>query len=162
MRTLLAPLICKPVLLSKTWLPGKNTTTASGMWHVTYLKVQHITNNYKQPLEHNHCHHEISITVWNRTCQLSPFFWPVSYSSGQKHIHLLSPVNTRHARHLITSGKSETAAAVAKARQDITNHPVSPLTVRRALKEHGFKAVTEKKKALLICQTQEREVGLCY
>ena len=65
------------------------------------------------------------------------------------HPTLLSPANKRHARHLITSGKSETAAGVARALQDIINHPVSPNTVRRALREQGLKTVTKKKKALL-------------
>ena len=65
------------------------------------------------------------------------------------HPALLSPANKRHARHLITSGKSETAAGAARALQDIINHPVSPITVRRALIEQGLKAVTKKKKALL-------------
>ena len=51
------------------------------------------------------------------------------------HPILLSLTNKRHARHLITSGKSETATQVARALQGIINHPVSPNTVRRALRE---------------------------
>jgi len=61
----------------------------------------------------------------------------------------LSPSNIRHAQHLISSGKVDTAVEVAKALSNITNKPLSPQTVCRSLKAAGMRAVAKKKKPFL-------------
>jgi transposase len=61
----------------------------------------------------------------------------------------LSPANIRYARHLITSGRVDTATEVAQIISDSLGHPVSAQTVRRALKQSGLKAVVKKKRPLL-------------
>jgi len=61
----------------------------------------------------------------------------------------LTPTMKRHAKYLIISRKSDTAAGVAKSLQNNLNHSVSAETVRRALKNEGLKAVTKKKRPFL-------------
>lgn len=62
----------------------------------------------------------------------------------------LSPRNVHYATRLITSGEVDTAPEVARALQDVTNKPVSPSTVRRALKNVGMKAAVKQKKPRLL------------
>src|SRR5438876_5456792 len=69
----------------------------------------------------------------------------------------LSPANTRHAIHLIRTGKAENAAQVTKPLQDIINQPLSTKTVHRHLKKAGLKTVVKCKRPLLTkCQKKER------
>lgn len=65
------------------------------------------------------------------------------------HPKKLSPTNRRHAMHLITSRRAETAVDVAKSLRTIVDQPLSVDTVRRCLKEGGMKAVVKRKKPLL-------------
>ncbi len=55
----------------------------------------------------------------------------------------------RHALRAINTGKAENAVQATKMLKDITNEPIHPQTVRRALKKAGMKAVVKKKKPLL-------------
>src|ERR1700679_1477532 len=61
----------------------------------------------------------------------------------------LSPVNIRHAVHLITTRKAENAVQVTKSLQNITNQSLSPTTVQRHLKKASMKAVVKTKRPLL-------------
>ena len=61
----------------------------------------------------------------------------------------LSPTNIRHAVHLLSTDRAESAVQVARHLRDITNTPLSPQTVRRHLKKAGLKAVVRKNKPLL-------------
>jgi Transposase/DDE superfamily endonuclease len=61
----------------------------------------------------------------------------------------LSPANIRHAQHLISSGKAETAVDVAKSLSQVNNQTLSAQTVHRGLKAAGMKAVTKKKRPIL-------------
>lgn len=62
---------------------------------------------------------------------------------------LLTEHDIRHACHLITSGRADTAVEVTQELRDITNKPLSTETVRRALRSAGFKATVKKKKPRL-------------
>ena len=46
----------------------------------------------------------------------------------------VTPTNTRHMVHLLSSGRAENAVQVSRELRDITNTPVSPQTARRRLK----------------------------
>ena len=61
----------------------------------------------------------------------------------------LSDTNIRHASHLLSSGKADTAVDVTKTLSSITSQSISAQTTRRYLKRHGLKAVVKKKKPLL-------------
>jgi len=61
----------------------------------------------------------------------------------------LSPANTRHAIHLITSRKAENAVQITKTLKDIINQPLSAKTVRRHLSQAGMKAVVKRKRPFL-------------
>ena len=61
----------------------------------------------------------------------------------------LSPINIRHAQHLITSGQAENAVQVTKALVNITNQPLSASTVCTHLKKSGIKAVVKSKHPFL-------------
>jgi transposase len=61
----------------------------------------------------------------------------------------LSPANTRHAVHLIHTGKAENAAQITKPLADIINQPLSSKTVHRHLKKAGMKAVVKRKRPFL-------------
>jgi transposase len=61
----------------------------------------------------------------------------------------LSPTNTRSIVTQITTGKASNAVEATKHINSIISNPVSSQTVRRALKNNSFKAVTKKKKPLL-------------
>jgi transposase len=88
----------------------------------------------------------ISISTISRICSK---YLPTLPKSTGGHPKKLSPTNTCHAVHLITSGKAETAVDIAKTLQTITNNPISAHTVQRSLKSAGMKAVVKKKKPLL-------------
>jgi transposase len=62
---------------------------------------------------------------------------------------ILSDANIRHAVHLITTQKAETATQVAKTLGNIIQSSVSSKTVARHLKQVGMKAVVKKKRPLL-------------
>src|SRR3979490_1129390 len=62
----------------------------------------------------------------------------------------LSPTDKRSNLPQITTGKAANAVQVTKHINTIISHPVCPQTVRNVLKQHSFKAVTKKKKPLLI------------
>ena len=61
----------------------------------------------------------------------------------------LSPANTRHAIHLITSRKAENAVQITRTLKDIINQPLSAKTVQRHLSQAGMKAVVKKKRPFL-------------
>ena len=61
----------------------------------------------------------------------------------------ISPTTTRHAIHLIHSGKADNAAQVTKPLADIINQPLSTRTVRRHLKKAGMRAVVKRKRPYL-------------
>jgi transposase len=61
----------------------------------------------------------------------------------------LSPANTRHAIHLITSRKAENAVQITKTLRNITNQPLSAKTVRRHLGQAGMKAVVKRNRPFL-------------
>jgi transposase len=61
----------------------------------------------------------------------------------------LTPTNTRHAIHLITSRKAENAVQITKTLRDITNQPLSAKTVHRHLSQAGMKAVVKRKRPFL-------------
>src|SRR5258705_4849395 len=67
----------------------------------------------------------------------------------------LSPVNLRHATHLISSRKSETATAIAKSLSTIISQPLSAQTVRNHLKKMGMKAVVKQKRPFLSKKHQQ-------
>src|SRR5882762_3060850 len=83
----------------------------------------------------------------------------VSRISCKHHSHLpkssggcpskLTPADICYAQHLITSRKAENAVQVTKTLLDIKNHPLSPQTVHRQLKEAGMKSAVKKKKPIL-------------
>jgi len=62
----------------------------------------------------------------------------------------ISKSNKRFIRRLVLSGKAETAPQVATQLKTASNVTVSLDTIRRALKDVGLKAVTKKKKPLLL------------
>lgn len=61
----------------------------------------------------------------------------------------VSTATTRHAIHLIRTGKAENAAQLTKPLSDIINQPLSTQTVRRHLKKAGLKAVVKRKRPFL-------------
>ena len=61
----------------------------------------------------------------------------------------VSPATTRHAIHLICTGKAENAAQLAKPLADIINQSLTTRTVRRHLKKAGLKAVVKRKRPFL-------------
>ena len=61
----------------------------------------------------------------------------------------LSPANTRHAIHLIQTGKAENAAQITNPLADIINQPLSTKTIRRTLKKAGMRAVVKRKRSFL-------------
>ena len=61
----------------------------------------------------------------------------------------LSPATTRHAIHLIRTGKADNAAQITKPLADIISQPLSTRTVSRHLKKAGMKAVVKRKRPFL-------------
>ena len=70
----------------------------------------------------------------------------------------LSPANTRHAIHLIRTGKAENAAQVTKPLQDIINKPLSTKIVHRHLNNAGLKAVVKRKRPFLSKQHRKERL----
>ena len=65
------------------------------------------------------------------------------------HPSKLSPTNIRHAVHLLSTDRAESAVQVARHLRDVTNTPLPLQTVRRHSKKAGLKAVVKKNKPLL-------------
>ena len=72
----------------------------------------------------------------------------IPVSSGG-HPLKLSDANVRHATHLLTSGKANTAVDITKSLSSIIEQPLSAQTTRRHLRGHGLKAVVKQKRPLL-------------
>jgi transposase len=71
----------------------------------------------------------------------------------------ISPVDVRHAVHLLTSQKADNAVQVTRALSNITNQPLHPNTVRHHLKKSGMKAVTKKKRPLLSAKNRKARLN---
>jgi Transposase len=65
------------------------------------------------------------------------------------HPSKLTPANTRHAIHLITSRKAENAVQITRTLKDIINQPLSAKTVHCHLSQAGMKAVAKRKRPFL-------------
>jgi DDE superfamily endonuclease/Transposase len=75
--------------------------------------------------------------------------YPHIHVSSGGHPPKLSDTNIRHAAHLLSSGKADTAVDVTKTLSSIISQPLSAQTTRRYLKKHGLKAAVKQKKPLL-------------
>lgn len=110
------------------------------------------TNHILSLLDSGHSAHHISSTT-NFSLGTISNLRLKHRSSLQKSVggrpSKLSAANTRHAMHLMRTGKAENAAQLTKPLQDIINQSLSTKTVRRHLKGAGCKAVVKRKRPLL-------------
>jgi len=74
----------------------------------------------------------------------------------------LSSANVRHAIHLISTQKAETAVEVTKTLSNIINQPLHPSTTRRYLKKAGMKAVVKSKHPLLSTKHRKARLDFAY
>ena len=74
----------------------------------------------------------------------------------------LSPANVRHAIHLISTQKAETAVEVTKTLSNIINQPLHPCTTRHCLKKAGMKAVVKSKHAFLSTKHCKARLDFAY
>ena len=77
------------------------------------------------------------------------------------HPSKLSPANTRHAIHLIHTGKAENAAQITKPLQDIINQPLSTKTVHRHLRKVGMRPVVKRKRPFLSKRHRRQRLDRC-
>jgi transposase len=103
-------------------------------------------------LDSNHSAHQISSSTGVHTSTISRLR-SKHRSSLQKslggHPSKLSPANTCHTIHLITSRKAENAVQITKTLKNIINQPLSAKTVCRHLSQTGMKAVVKRKRPFL-------------
>ena len=82
--------------------------------------------------------------------------------STDEHLSKLSPVNVRHAIHLIITRRAENAVQVTKTLKNIINKPLSPSTVCLYLKKIGMKAVVKKKHPLLSVKHRKSHLDFAH
>jgi len=74
----------------------------------------------------------------------------------------LSSANVRHAIHLISTHRAETAVEVTKTLSNIINKPLHPTTTCRYLKKAGMKAVVKSKHPLLSAKHRKARLDFAY
>jgi transposase len=75
------------------------------------------------------------------------------------HPSKLSPADQRRIMHKITSGQLDNAVQATHYINSINKYDVSPSTVRRTLKQHGFKAVVKAKRPMLKAQHRKARLN---
>ena len=106
--------------------------------------ISHLTAGYsvRQIASQTHCSISTISRVRSEHC-------PEVIRGFGGHPSKLTPTNSHHAIHLLSSSRAKNAVQVTRELRDITNTSLSPQTVRRHLKKAGLKAVVKKKKPLL-------------
>src|SRR6516162_5331033 len=109
------------------------------MRSLTAAQTKHILSM----LDSGHSAHQISSSTGFHTGTISRLC-SKHCSSLQKSLggcpSKLTPANTRHAIHLITSRKAENAVQITRTLRDIINQPLSAKTVCCHLSQAGMKA----------------------